>query len=513
MDAKEREVTFLRREVERVTAERDALQLSSQGDKAYIRRLEHKMTVSGELTTAERCAQLRTRVAKLKEELEKAKNDAEEYKRHAEACTRDKASLSHALELRANDLSSEAGEDVPSRLLYAVAKGREESVSLAVQLSEKNDALERAHHAIRELRERLESAEGKYRDAVEDSASAHKSASDADARAASARSDAERVSEQAHAESARSAALADEALADAEALGAELRVERERGETLRAAVDAAEAAATRDIERMREEMSLAIESAELEARRESEEASRKAYLFEQKAAGLEQELGDLKRRLEMERDGRKADAEAHHELLGDLQRNAAQTRARADALEEECGNLTAQIEAFAVVQSRLQDASSSAQVRCDRETAKVANLQAQVATLESTTRVSRESRNQNETELRTRLKKALEELAGVIAERDELKLALRETLAKCASAMARSERAETAAKASRRTVESLERSKKLLQETMAGQLEAVKTQLARQREQNGALESAVRRRDRDADALRKMVAAEVGVDA
>jgi hypothetical protein len=115
--------------------------------------------------------------------------------------------------------------------------------------------------------------------------------------------------------------------------------------------------------------------------------------------------------------------------------------------------------------------------------------------------------------LRTRLKKALEELAGVIAERDELKLALRETLAKCASAMARSERAETAAKASRRTVESLERSKKLLQETMAGQLEAVKTQLARQREQNGALESAVRRRDRDADALRKMVAAEVGVDA
>ena len=47
LDAKEREVTFLRREVERVTAERDALQLSGNGDKAYIRRLEHKLTSSG----------------------------------------------------------------------------------------------------------------------------------------------------------------------------------------------------------------------------------------------------------------------------------------------------------------------------------------------------------------------------------------------------------------------------------------------------------------------------------
>ena len=136
LDAKEREVTFLRREVERVTAERDALQLSGNGDKAYIRRLEHKMTSSGETSAAERCAQLRARVAKLKEELASATSDAQEHKKQLDASTRDKASLAHALELRAADLSSEAGEDVPSRLLYAVAKGREESVSLAVQLAD-----------------------------------------------------------------------------------------------------------------------------------------------------------------------------------------------------------------------------------------------------------------------------------------------------------------------------------------------------------------------------------------
>ena len=77
--------------------------------------------------------------------------DAAEHKKQLDASTRDKASLAHALELRAADLSSEAGEDVPSRLLYAVAKGREESVSLAVQLAEKSDALERAARALSHL--------------------------------------------------------------------------------------------------------------------------------------------------------------------------------------------------------------------------------------------------------------------------------------------------------------------------------------------------------------------------
>ena len=35
------------------------------------------------------------------------------------------------------------GGDVPSRLLYAVAKGREEAVSLAVQLAEKSEEARR----------------------------------------------------------------------------------------------------------------------------------------------------------------------------------------------------------------------------------------------------------------------------------------------------------------------------------------------------------------------------------
>ena len=508
LDAKEREVTFLRREVERVTAERDALRLSGEGDKAYIRRLEHKMTSSGDTSAAERCAQLRARVAKLKEELKTAVADANEHKKLLDASTRDKASLAHALELRAKDLSSENGEDVPSRLLYAVAKGREESVSLAVQLAEKSDALDRATRALEQMRGRAERAEQATRDAVQDASAAAANAADADARAAAARGDAERVVEQAHAESARAAALADEAMADAEAVGAELRRERERGEALRRAMDEAEAATTRDLERAREEMTLATEATEREAREKTEDASRSKEAAEAKCVGLEEELASLRRRLEEEAASRSANDGANRETLLDAQKRLATSHAHAAALEEECGNLTAQIEAFAVVNARLQEAASSAQMRADAQAEKTSNLQARVATLESSTRVGRESRAAGETELKARLRKALEELASVIAERDEMRLALRETLAKCASAMAKSERAETAERAARAAVESLERGKRLLQETMAGQLEAVRAQLARQREQNGALEAAVRRRDRDAERLRKMVQTE-----
>ena len=175
-----------------MTAERDALQASVSGDRAYIRRLEHKMTAGGP-DTAERCAQLRARVAKLKDEVSLAKSDADAARAERDAIARDKASYSHALDLRAEEMSAEGGADVPSRLLYAVAKGREEAVSLAVQLAEKSDRVE-AERAVaarlRERRDELERALAECRDAWDVS---RQSAVDAEARASKSRADAERA--------------------------------------------------------------------------------------------------------------------------------------------------------------------------------------------------------------------------------------------------------------------------------------------------------------------------------
>ena len=74
-----------------------------------------------------RCTSLRHRVKELKDELEACRSKLAASAQDFQNALKDKASLSHALDLRAAQLSAEGGADVPSRLLYAVAKGREEA--------------------------------------------------------------------------------------------------------------------------------------------------------------------------------------------------------------------------------------------------------------------------------------------------------------------------------------------------------------------------------------------------
>lgn len=169
--------------------------------------------------------------------------------------------------------------------------------------------------------------------------------------------------------------------------------------------------------------------------------------------------------------------------------------------------MTAQIEAFAVVNARLQDAATSAQTRADAECAKVSNLRRQIETLEKAVQAGRSERTSGESELKRKLQGALEELASVIATRDEQKLLLQETLAKCASAMARSERMEVNERTLKQSVENLNRSKALLQETMVEQLASVRSQLERAQTQNRDLESMMRRQAANTEKLQGLVEA------
>jgi chromosome segregation ATPase len=507
LQSKERENNFLRREVERVTAERNSLDAALQSEKAYIRRLEHKMTAGGP-DTAQRCASLRSKLKTARDELQVETTKTVGLQKELEEALRDKASVLHALELRAQDLSAEGGADVPSRLLYAVAKGREEAVSLAVQIAEKNDEVRAERELTEHLREKCDELEKARKQEFDDATRARAGRADADARAERARTAAEKAVASAHAEAARAGALAEEAASRCVQLGTELAKERERCDALHRALDDRDAFHSKDLDVLRREMELAIEATEREARDEVRVAQTELENVSTQLSVAQGELTAARQNAAATASGAKESVERTNARALEAEAEAHRLREHASQLEEEGGNLTAQIEAFAVVNARLQEAASSAQARADAQSAKTSSLQAQIMQLESSSRVGRESRVAGETELKARLKKALEELASVIAERDETRLALRETLAKCASAMAKSERAETAERAARAAVASLEKGKRLLQETMAGQLEAVKAQLTRQREQNGALEAAVRRRDADADRLRKMVAKE-----
>ena len=147
-----------RRERNRRLKTAAALEAALQSETAYVRRLEHKMTAGGP-DTAARCAQLRSKLKTARDELQVETAKTRGLQKELEEALRDKASVLHALELRAQDLSAEGGADVPSRLLYAVAKGREEAVSLAVQIAEKNDELRAERELTEHLRERCDELE------------------------------------------------------------------------------------------------------------------------------------------------------------------------------------------------------------------------------------------------------------------------------------------------------------------------------------------------------------------
>lgn len=506
MQSKERENNFLRREVERVTAERNSLEAALQSEKAYVRRLEHKMTAGGP-DTAARCAQLRSKLKTARDELQVETAKTRGLQKELEEALRDKASVLHALELRAQDLSAEGGADVPSRLLYAVAKGREEAVSLAVQIAEKNDELRAERELTEHLRERCDELEKARKAEFDDATRARAGRADADARAERARTAAEKAVAVAHAEAAKAGALAEEAASRCVQLGTELAKERERCDALHRALDERDAFHSKDLDVLRREMELAIEATEREAGDDVRRARTELEDVSARLAVAEAELAAARTNAA----GTAADASKSVETA-----NARAVQAEAEShrlrdhvsqLEEEGGNLTAQIEAFAAVNARLQDAATSAQTRADAECAKVANLKRQVETLEKASKAARGERAQGESELKHKLKSALEELATVIAQRDEQKLLLQEALAKCASAMARAERMEVNERTLKQSVENLNRSKALLQETMVEQLASVRAQLERAQTQNRDLEAMMRRQAANTEKLQGLVEA------
>ena len=268
-------------------------------------------------------------------------------------------------------MSGGGGADVPSRLLYAVAKGREEAVSLAVQLAEKSEECVRERTEGDRLRVLVERVEGMRVEAAEDSAAAHRGACDADARAATARVDAEEAVVAAHEDAAHAHAAADEAEARAEALQHDLSREKERGAQLGRALEEAEAAVAQDLEGLRHEMDAAIEATTMEAQAGKDAAVAQADAARRRVAQLESEISAVRNMSDAAAAASRVTEAAGERRRVEGEAETTRHREHCAALEDEASNLTAQIEAFAVVNSRLQDAATSAQTRADAEAAKV----------------------------------------------------------------------------------------------------------------------------------------------
>jgi chromosome segregation ATPase len=271
--------------------------------------------------------------------LDAAKSQYAVAAQELDSTRRDKASLSHALDLRAQQLSSEGGGDVPSRLLYALAKGREEAVSLAVQLAEKARDLRQAEESNKSLRGQFEALETLRQEATADAAAAHASACDADARGELTRVDAEAAVNAAHEAAAHARALAEDVAANAEAVGEELRREQERSAQLGRALDESEATLAADLNELRREMDAAVDATTAEAAAGSAAAVREAEAAMRRVAELQSELAAVRRMAAAAEETTATTAAGTERRLEESAADATRCREHAATLEARLGSL------------------------------------------------------------------------------------------------------------------------------------------------------------------------------
>ena len=283
---------------------------------------------------------------------------------------------------------------------------------------------------------------------------------------------------------ARASAIADEATAEAETVGAALTRERARCDEIAETLAKRDDQIARDLEMLEEDGARrrrhrtrgAGRVRERRARGGGCETSRRGV-----GGGIGSGAGGGRGR----RRRRATPTRRSRCRVRSSDADATKAREHAAALEEETGHLTAQIEAFAVVNAQLQDAATSAQSRLDAEVAKTANLKNQVATLEASLRAGRDERasgNPNfdrnfEPRWRNSRRPSRRETRRARRFGDDGEV-------RVGDGAVRTRR--RARRASRRSVENLNKSKRLLQETMVEQLAAVRAQLERADAERGS---------------------------
>jgi colicin import membrane protein len=151
-ESREREALALRRALERLSADKEAADAAAASDKAYLRRLENKLAAAD----PERGAAARRRAAEAAEEAASLRGRVGALEDANAAYASEVATLRAALQLRAEELSAAEGGDVPARLLFAVAAGREDAVRLSDALAQRTEALGRCEAALASARQRAE---------------------------------------------------------------------------------------------------------------------------------------------------------------------------------------------------------------------------------------------------------------------------------------------------------------------------------------------------------------------
>lgn len=137
------------RTIEWLQSEKKAADARAETDKATIKKLEIRLSASDSLDAHDQIASLRKECRGLKDELHEARERLVTLGQQYEGRGEEVRVLRRALEVKAEDLSGGVrGSDTHARILYALAKSREDSITIAVSYAEAKEDLVRAKRLL-----------------------------------------------------------------------------------------------------------------------------------------------------------------------------------------------------------------------------------------------------------------------------------------------------------------------------------------------------------------------------
>lgn len=493
LDARERELRLAKRALVLAHEERTAAEAAVGNDKAYARKLEARLAASGGgAVLREKHRQLRKQHASTCEEKETQAAHLAAAENAVVEANREVATLRSALRIKSQELvaappgatlprdmygnvgaaPSTTSSEVTERLLYAVARSREESVVLAVQLSERSQEVQNLKLELTTRVSELDEARLAREATSREILALERKLAEMSGSSARNENDATILRTQLDAASKRAESSGQEVLRLREAVEEArnaLSTEKERNITHVAELQESHASAKRALDRELSESRREIDR--MRTNNSGEMAALRATCDELRLEALE-----LKAKLARDTEGLEAVLTDERRRRGELEHRFQSTmEAEASALSD-AANAGAEADSLREANAILYDQNAKLREHVAQLQGKLTATRAEVSQMTERMGSSAELHKHTERGFQTKAESAISELNMVAEERDRLRVALHESLARCDALTAEREGVRSENTRLGSLVTSLQDAKTMLQDAMASR--NMRTQIA-----------------------------------
>ncbi|DBA72756.1 TPA: hypothetical protein ACH3X2_010149 [Trebouxia sp. C0005] len=430
MGDKDKQLDLAKRTIERLSCQCNAMEAGVATDKAYARKLEAKLSASKSISDLHaRCSQYKLKLRELAQELDEAESRTASVHEIADVRADEVGTLRQALQIKASELSKQAGADIHSRLLYAVAKSREEGLALAVQLAECKERIRQAensaddaHDESRVLREQLDEAESQLQQMEQKLV-------DTAASCRGFEGNAEEIRSEVHAMQQQVRVLAGEK----EDLHHQMHSEQQRSRQHLAQVATLEQQVA-NLERQRQQESASLRGSAEHMQRE----------MQGHCTNLQAQLDAFQEMMERERQTASSSLARERARANAAEQAAdsssSQAEARRRQLQHDLDNAHSEVQTLNDVSQRLQSSLADTTKAHQAERLKRDNLHKQVLSLEASLSAVHNERSQSDMGLKSRMQELLSELQSTLQERGVYKAKWQQLLSQHTSSQSTVER-------------------------------------------------------------------------